>query len=60
MHLAQPAGSWITGQVIGVDGGMTVQPMADLTDLSRRMYGDAAVDAALGLGRSSVVARRQE
>jgi hypothetical protein len=30
---------------------MTVQPMADLTDLSRRMYGDAAVDEALGLGR---------
>ena len=50
VHLSQPGG-WITGQVIGVDGGMTVQPMADLTDLSRRMYGDAAVDEALGLGR---------
>ena len=49
VHLAQPAGAWITGQVIGVDGGMGVQPMADLTDLSRRIYGDAAVDAALGL-----------
>src|SRR6478752_3939466 len=35
VHLAQPAGSWITGQVIGVDGGMGVQPMADLSDLSR-------------------------
>ena len=46
VHLSQP-GSWITGQVIGVDGGMTVQPMADLTDLSRRMYGDAAVEEAL-------------
>ena len=51
-HLSQP-GCWITGQVIGVDGGMTVQPMADLTDLSRRMYGDAAVDEALGLGRGA-------
>ena len=48
VHLSQPGGSWITGQVIGVDGGMTVQPMADLTEISRRMYGDVAVDDALG------------
>jgi NAD(P)-dependent dehydrogenase (short-subunit alcohol dehydrogenase family) len=53
VHLSQPSGSWITGQVIGVDGGMTVQPMADLTDISRRIYGDAAVDDALGLDRRS-------
>jgi NAD(P)-dependent dehydrogenase (short-subunit alcohol dehydrogenase family) len=51
-YLSQP-GCWITGQVIGVDGGMTVQPMADLTDLSRRMYGDAAVEAALGIQRAA-------
>ncbi len=50
VHLSQPGG-WITGQVIGVDGGMTVQPMADLTDISRRLYGDAAVNDALGLDR---------
>jgi len=50
VHLSQPDG-WITGQVIGVDGGMTVQPMADLTDISRRIYGDAAVAEALGLNR---------
>jgi glucose 1-dehydrogenase/3-oxoacyl-[acyl-carrier protein] reductase len=53
VHLSQPSGSWITGQVIGVDGGMTVQPMADLTDISRRIYGDAAVDGALGVDRRS-------
>jgi NAD(P)-dependent dehydrogenase (short-subunit alcohol dehydrogenase family) len=50
VHLSQPDG-WITGQVIGVDGGMTVQPMADLSDISRRIYGAAAVDEALGINR---------
>jgi NAD(P)-dependent dehydrogenase (short-subunit alcohol dehydrogenase family) len=54
VHLSQPGG-WITGQVIGVDGGMTVQPMADLTDLSRRIHGDAAVDHALGLDRGEAL-----
>jgi NAD(P)-dependent dehydrogenase (short-subunit alcohol dehydrogenase family) len=53
VHLSQPGGSWITGQVIGVDGGMTVQPMADLTEISRRMYGDAAIDDALGERRTA-------
>jgi NAD(P)-dependent dehydrogenase (short-subunit alcohol dehydrogenase family) len=53
VHLAQPSGAWITGQVIAVDGGMTVQPMADLSAISRRMYGDDRVDAALGLDRNA-------
>ena len=48
VHLARPESAWITGQVIPVDGGMTVQPMADLSEISRRIYGDAAVDGALG------------
>lgn len=48
VHLAKPESSWITGQVIAVDGGMTVQPMADLSEISRRLYGADAVDDALG------------
>ena len=49
VHLARPESAWITGQVIAVDGGMTVQPMADLSEISRRIYGAARVDDALGL-----------
>ncbi len=45
--LATPAAAWITGQVIAVDGGMGVQPMADLSEISRRLYGDAPVRDAL-------------
>lgn len=49
LHLARPESAWITGQVIAVDGGMTVQPMADLSEISRRIYGAARVDDALGV-----------
>ncbi len=52
VHLASPAGAWTTGQVIAIDGGMTVQPMADLSDLARRIHGAQAVDEALGIVRS--------
>ncbi len=45
--LATPAAAWITGQVIAVDGGMGVQPMADLSEISRRLYGDGPVREAL-------------
>jgi NAD(P)-dependent dehydrogenase (short-subunit alcohol dehydrogenase family) len=48
VHLAGPGGTWITGQVIAVDGGLSVQPMADLSDISVRMYGADAVADALG------------
>jgi NAD(P)-dependent dehydrogenase (short-subunit alcohol dehydrogenase family) len=47
LHLVGDGGRWITGQVIAVDGGMTVQPMADLSEISARLYGEAAVRDAL-------------
>jgi len=50
VHLARPESAWITGQVIAVDGGMTVQPMADLTALSEGIYGADRVREALGPG----------
>jgi NAD(P)-dependent dehydrogenase (short-subunit alcohol dehydrogenase family) len=51
VHLARPESRWITGQVIAVDGGMTVQPMADLTALSEAIYGAERVREALEPGR---------
>jgi NAD(P)-dependent dehydrogenase (short-subunit alcohol dehydrogenase family) len=47
VHLARAESAWITGQVIAVDGGMTVQPMADLTALSEVIYGAERVREAL-------------
>lgn len=47
LHLVGAGGRWITGQVIGVDGGMSVQPMADLTEISTRLYGARPVAEAL-------------
>ncbi len=47
--LASDAASYITGQVIGVDGGMTVQPMADLSPMTRAWRGDAMHDDAYGV-----------
>jgi NAD(P)-dependent dehydrogenase (short-subunit alcohol dehydrogenase family) len=46
-HLSRPESRWVTGQVIAVDGGMTVQPMADLTALSEAIYGAERVREAL-------------
>ena len=52
VHLARPESRWITGQVIAVDGGMTVQPIADLTALSDVIYGPERVREALEPGRA--------
>ena len=52
VHLARPESRWITGQVIAVDGGMTVQPIADLTALSEVIYGADRVREALEPARN--------
>lgn len=50
VHLARPESRWVTGQVIAVDGGMTVQPMGDLTAISNAIYGPERVREALEPG----------
>ena len=47
VHLAGSGGAWVTGQVIGVDGGMTAQAMGDLTPIAEMVHGADAVRAAL-------------
>ncbi len=47
VYLAGSGGSWITGQVIGVDGGMTAQAMGDLTPIAEMVHGKEAVRDAL-------------
>lgn len=47
VHLVRPESRWVTGQVIAVDGGMTVQPMGDLSALSDAIYGAERVREAL-------------
>ncbi len=47
VQLARAESRWITGQVIAVDGGLTVQPIADLSALSEVIYGADRVREAL-------------
>jgi hypothetical protein len=47
VHLAGRGGAWVTGQVIGVDGGMTAQAMGDLSPIAEMVHGADAVRAAL-------------
>jgi NAD(P)-dependent dehydrogenase (short-subunit alcohol dehydrogenase family) len=45
--LCGPESSWITGQVLGVDGGHTLRRGPDIEHWARALYGDEAVDRAV-------------
>jgi NAD(P)-dependent dehydrogenase (short-subunit alcohol dehydrogenase family) len=47
VYLASEAGSFVSGQVFAVDGGLSVPPIADLQQMARLGRGDALVDDAL-------------
>ena len=47
VYLSGSGGSWISGQVIGVDGGMTAQAMGDLTPIAEMVHGKERVRDAL-------------
>lgn len=44
--LCGPESTWITGQVLGVDGGHTLRRGPDIEHWARAMYGDDSVDLA--------------
>lgn len=45
--LAGPESSWITGQLVGVDGGHTLRRGPDLEGVMRMVFGDDAVEGRL-------------
>jgi NAD(P)-dependent dehydrogenase (short-subunit alcohol dehydrogenase family) len=46
-YLAGPASAWVTGQVIGVDGGMTLRRGPDYTPFAEPVFGADALRGAL-------------
>jgi NAD(P)-dependent dehydrogenase (short-subunit alcohol dehydrogenase family) len=46
--LAGPNAAWITGQILGVDGGLTIPVVANLQGLARKIHGDDVVEQNLG------------
>jgi NAD(P)-dependent dehydrogenase (short-subunit alcohol dehydrogenase family) len=43
-YLLGPESSWVTGQVLGIDGGHTLRRGPDVEHWARAVYGDAVVD----------------
>jgi NAD(P)-dependent dehydrogenase (short-subunit alcohol dehydrogenase family) len=45
-YLLGPESSWVTGQVLGIDGGHTLRRGPDLDQWARALFGDAMVERA--------------
>jgi len=48
VYFAADSGAWVTGQVLAVDGGMTIPVGADFEGLCRRVYGDEVMRGCKG------------
>ncbi len=48
VYLSADAGKWVTGQVLGICGGMIVSQGQDFEELNRMMYGDELMDSVMG------------
>ncbi|MDH3199349.1 MAG: SDR family oxidoreductase [Myxococcales bacterium] len=48
LYFASDTGKWVTGQVLGVCGGLIIPQGDDFEELNRMMYGDEVMDACIG------------
>lgn len=48
LYFASDMGRWVTGQTLGVCGGMSVPVGEDFEQLNRSLYGDPVMDTCLG------------
>jgi NAD(P)-dependent dehydrogenase (short-subunit alcohol dehydrogenase family) len=48
VYFCGDGGKWVTGQVLGVCGGMMISQGDDFEELNRTMYGDEVMDACIG------------
>jgi hypothetical protein len=50
VYFCADSGKWVTGQVLGVCGGMMIPRGQDFEELNRMMYGDELMDSVTGKG----------
>ena len=48
VYLSADSGKWVTGQILGVCGGMSIPQGDDFEELNRMMYGDELMDSVMG------------
>ena len=48
IYLSSDMGKWVTGQVFGICGGLSVHVGEDFIELNRMMLGDEVMDACMG------------
>lgn len=48
VYLSADTGKWVTGQIFGVCGGMSIPQGDDFEELNRMMYGDELMDSVMG------------
>jgi NAD(P)-dependent dehydrogenase (short-subunit alcohol dehydrogenase family) len=53
LYFSAPSGSWVTGQILAVDGGMVLPEGVSFEKLCRRIYGDELMDRCTGPARES-------
>ena len=50
VYLSAESGQWVTGQVLGVCGGMSTAQGDDFEEVNRMTYGDEVMDSVMGKG----------